>query len=63
MVRENWALRRIFGPKREEVTGVWRRLRNEELYDLCCSLNIIGVVQSRRMRWVGQVACMGRGEV
>jgi hypothetical protein len=49
-VLENRVLRRIFGPKRDEVTGEWRRLHNEELYDLCCSLNIIWVIKSRRMR-------------
>jgi hypothetical protein len=51
-------LRRIFGPKRDEVTGEWRRLDNEELHYLCCSPIITRVIKSRR-RWAGQVACMG----
>jgi hypothetical protein len=46
-VFENRMLRRIFGPKRDEVTGEWRRLHNEELYDLCSSSNIIRVIKSR----------------
>ena len=52
-------LRRIFGSKRDEITGEWRKLLNEELYDLYCSRNIIRVIKSRRMRWTGHVACMG----
>ena len=56
---QNRALRRIFGPRRYKVTGDWRRLRNEELYDLYSSLNIIRVIKSRRMRWVGHVESMG----
>jgi hypothetical protein len=52
-------LRRIFGPKRDEATGEWRRLRNEELNDLYSSPNIIRVIKSRRMRWAGYVARMG----
>jgi len=60
---EDKVLRRIFGPKRVEVTGEWRKLRNEELTDPYCSPNIVWVINSRRMRWEGQVARMGRGEV
>jgi hypothetical protein len=60
-VFENRVLRRIFGPKRDKVTGEWRRLHNEELNDLYSSLNIIRVIKSRRMRWAGHVARMGEG--
>jgi len=52
-------LRRIFGPRRDEVTGEWRRLHNEELNDLYCAPNIVLVIKSRRMRWAGHVARMG----
>jgi hypothetical protein len=58
---ENRVLRRIFGPKRGEVTKEWRKLHNEELNDLYWSLNV-RVIKSKRMRWVGHVARMGRGE-
>jgi len=58
-VFENMVLRRIFGPRRVEVTGDWRRLHNEELNDLYCSPNIVRVIKSRRMRWAGHVARMG----
>jgi hypothetical protein len=51
-------LRRIFGPKRDEVTGEWRKLRNEELRDICSSPNIIRMMKPRRMRWAGHVALM-----
>jgi len=53
-------LRRIFGPRRDEVTGEWRRLHNEELNDLYCSPNIVRVIKLRRMRWAGHVAHMGK---
>ena len=56
---ENRVLRRIFGPKRVEVRGEWRKLHNEELNDLYCSPNIIRVIKSIVMRWVGHVAHMG----
>jgi len=52
-------LRRIFGPRRDEVMGEWRRLHNEELNGLYSSPNIVRVIKSRRMRWAGNVACMG----
>jgi hypothetical protein len=52
-------LRRVFGPKRDEVTGKWRKLHNEELNDLYSLPNIVGVVKSRRMGWAGHVARMG----
>jgi hypothetical protein len=58
-VFENRVLRRIFGPKRDEVTGEWRKLHNEELHNLCSSPRIIRQVKSRRMRWEGHVARMG----
>jgi hypothetical protein len=57
-VFDNRVLKRIFGPKRDKVTVEWRRIHNEELNDLCSSPNIILVIISR-MKWVGQVACMG----
>ena len=56
---ENMVLRGIFGPRRDEVTGKWRRLHNEELNDLYSSPNIVRVIKSRRMRWAGYVARMG----
>jgi hypothetical protein len=52
-VFENRLLRRIFGPKRDEVTGEWRKLLNEELHDLYSSLSIIRIIKARRMRWTG----------
>jgi hypothetical protein len=59
-VFENRVLRRIFGPKRDEVTGDRRKLHNEELHNLYSSPNIIRMIKSRRMRWAGHVALMGR---
>ena len=60
-VFENRVIRRVFGPKRDEVTGEWRKLHNEELSDLYSLPNIVRVVKSRRMRWAGHVARMGQG--
>ena len=57
----NRVLRRVFGPKRDEVTGEWRKLHNEELSDLYSLPNIVPVVKSRRMRWTGHVALVGEG--
>jgi hypothetical protein len=62
-VFENRVLRRIFGPKRDEVTGGWRKLHNEELQNLYSSPNIIRMIKSRRMKWAGHVARMGRSEM
>jgi len=58
-VFENMVLRRIFGPRKDEVTGEWRKLHNKELNDLYSSPNIVWVIKSRRMRWAGHVASMG----
>jgi len=60
-VFENRVLRRVFGPKRDEVIGEWRKLHNEELRDLYFLPNIARMVKSRRMRWAGHVARMGEG--
>jgi hypothetical protein len=62
-VFENRVLRRIFGSKRDEATGEWRRLHNEEINDVYSSPNIIWVIKSRRMRWTGHVARIGKREV
>jgi hypothetical protein len=58
-VFENRVLRRMFGPKKDEVTGAWRKLHTEELHDLCSSPSIIRIMKARRMRWSGHVARMG----
>jgi len=58
-VFENMVLRRIFGPRRDELMRKWRRWHNEELNDLYSSPNIVWVIKSRRMRWAGHVARMG----
>ena len=60
---ENMVLRKIFGPRRDEVTGEWRRLHNEELNGLDSSPNIVRVIKSRIMRWAGHVARMGERRV
>ena len=62
-VFENRVLRRVFGPKRDEVTGEWTKLHNEELSDLYFLPNIVRVVKSRRMRWSGACGANGGGEV
>ena len=56
---ENMVLRSVFGPRRDEVTGEWRRLHNDEQNDLYSSPNIVRVIKWRRMRWAGHVARMG----
>jgi hypothetical protein len=56
-------LRSVFGPKRDDITGEWRKLHNEELNDLYSLPNIVRAVKSRRMGWAGHVARMGRGEM
>jgi hypothetical protein len=61
-VFENRVLRRIFGPKRDKVTGEWRKLHNEELRDLYSSPSINRVIKSKRMRWAGNVARMEKRE-
>jgi hypothetical protein len=58
-VFENRVLRRIFGPKRYEVTGGWRKLHNEELHGLYSSPSVVRMINARRMRWAGHVECMG----
>ena len=63
MMFENRVLRRIFGPRRDEVTGEWRKRHNEELNGLYCSPNIFREIKSRRMRWTGHVARMGKRRV
>jgi hypothetical protein len=61
-VFENRVLRRIFGPKRDEVTRGWRKLHNEELHNLYLSPSIIRMIKSRGMRWAGHVGRMGERE-
>jgi hypothetical protein len=61
-VSENGVLRRIFGPKRDKVTGEWRKLNNEELHDLYSLPTIVWVIKSRRMRWAGACSSDGGGE-
>jgi hypothetical protein len=58
-LREEHRFRRIFGTKRDEVTGGWRKLHNEELHGLCSSPSIVRVIKARRMRWAGHLARMG----
>jgi hypothetical protein len=58
-VSDNRALRKLFGLKRDEVTGEWKKLHNGELHILYSSSGIIRQIKSRRMRWAGHVACMG----
>jgi hypothetical protein len=60
-VFENRVLRRIFGPKTDEVTGEWRELHSGELHNLYSSLDVIGQIKSRRMKWAGHAARMGEG--
>jgi hypothetical protein len=62
-VFEDRVLRRIFGPKRDEMTGDWKKLHNEELHNLYSSPNIIRMIKSRRMRWAGHVERMGEREM
>jgi hypothetical protein len=57
---KNWVLRRIFGPKSDEVMGEWRKLHSEELHNLYSSPDIIRQIKSRRMRWAGHMARMGK---
>jgi hypothetical protein len=59
-VFQNRVLRRIFGPKRDEVTGEWRKVHNEELPDLYSSPSVIRIMKSRRMSWAGYVAPIGK---
>jgi hypothetical protein len=62
-VFKNWMLRRVFGHKRDEVTGEWRKLHNEQIRNFYSLPNIVRVVKSRRMRWAGYVARMGEGKI
>jgi hypothetical protein len=58
-VFENWVLARVFGPKRDVITGGWRKLHKEELHDLYSSPSMIRIMKARRMRWAGHVARIG----
>jgi hypothetical protein len=60
-VFENRVFRRIFGSKRDDVTGEWRKLHNAELHDLYSSLTTVQVIKSKRMRWAGHVVRLGEG--
>jgi hypothetical protein len=60
---EKRVLRRIFGRRRDEVTGGWRKLHNEELHDLYSSPSVIRIIKARRMKWAGHVARMGKREM
>jgi hypothetical protein len=62
-VFENRVLRRIFGPKTDEVTRDWRKLHNEELHDMYSSPNIVRVIKSRKVRWAGHVARIGERRI
>jgi hypothetical protein len=62
-VFENSVLKKIFGPKREEVRGEWRKLHNKELNDLYSYSNIVGVLKSRRIKWAGHVVRMGERSI
>jgi hypothetical protein len=62
-VFENRILRGTFGPKKDEVTGGWRKLHNEELHDLYSSPSIVRIMESRKMRWAGHVARIGKREI
>ena len=59
---ESRVLRRIFGSKRDDLTGEWRKLHNEELNNIYCSHNIVQVIKSRKMKWAGHIARMGEGK-
>jgi hypothetical protein len=59
-VFENRVLRRIFGPKRDEVTGGWKKLHNEDLHNLYSYQSIIRIIKARRIRWAGHIARMGK---
>ena len=61
-VFDSWVLRRIFGPKRDGITGEWRKLHSEELSNLCSSPNIVRMIKFRRTRWAGHVACIGESK-